>query len=45
VQEVQAHPQNFLFVENLGKITENLEKILENLGTDALTPLFHWCDQ
>jgi len=31
-QGVQAHPQKFLFVENLGKIPENLNKIPKYLG-------------
>ena len=31
VQGVQAHPQNFLFGENSGKIRGNLGKISEDL--------------
>jgi len=31
VQGVQAHPQKFWLVENLGKILENVGKILEIL--------------
>jgi len=38
MQGVKEHPQKFSFVKNLGEI-------LENLGTDALTPLFCLCDQ
>jgi len=30
MQGVQAHPQNFWFVENPGKVPENLDKISEN---------------
>jgi len=29
VQEVQVHPQKFWFVENSGKIPENLDKSLK----------------
>jgi len=32
VQGVQAHPQKFWFVQNLGKIPETFGKISENLG-------------
>jgi len=32
VQEVQAPPQQFRFVKNPGKISQNLSKILESLG-------------
>jgi len=32
---VQAHPQKFRFVDNPGKIPENLGKIFKYLGTIA----------
>jgi len=36
---VQAHPQKSLFVENLGKISENPNKIPENLGKNGAQQL------
>jgi len=41
---VQVLPQKFWFVENPGKIPENLGKILEQLWTDAFdtSVLFVW---
>jgi len=32
---VQEYPQKFLFVENPGKISENLSKIPENQGKNG----------